>query len=61
MVKKLLSLAQVKQEHKIECSEVSLEFFMEHYCKSLLAKEKITTVEVIVSPRFSFVFEKNAA
>ena len=59
MVKRILSLAQVKQEHKIECQEVSLEFFIEHYCKNLLAKEKqLTTVEVVVSPRFSFVFEK---
>lgn len=57
-MKMTLPLLQLKQAHKIECPDVSLEFFIEHYCKNLLVKEKYTTVEVVVSPRFSFVFDK---
>lgn len=58
-MRKAISLAQVKQDHKIECPEVSLDFFMEHYCKNILREEKIEAVEVIVSPRFKFVFSKS--
>lgn len=57
-MKKLLSIAEVKQEHKITCPDVSLEYFMEAYCKQLLKKEKFISIEVIVTPLFSFIFEK---
>ena len=57
-MRKVISLAQVKQEHQILCPDVSLEFFMEHYCNNILEEGKFTSVEVVVVPRFSFIFKK---
>ena len=57
-MRKIIGIAKVKQEHQIECPDVSLEFFMEHYCKKLLSEGKESSIEVVVSARFSFVFEK---
>lgn len=52
---KEFTLQQIKQGHKITCPDVSLEFFMEHYCKSFLDRYK--SVEVIVNKEFKFTFK----
>jgi hypothetical protein len=50
-----ISFAQMKQHHKIECPDVSLEFFMQQWCKQLALQEN-ETIEVVVSSTFKFVF-----
>jgi hypothetical protein len=50
------TLGEIKQERLIVCPDVSLEFFMEHFCKNVLEEGKYTRVEVAVSKTFKFVF-----
>ncbi len=50
---------EIKAEHKIECPDVSLEFFMQQYCQRFISENpSLNKVEVIVSPRLKFEFRR---
>lgn len=56
MKTKTFTIIEMQQHHRIECPMVSFEYFMDAYCRNILAKEKYDKVEVIASPTFKFEF-----
>lgn len=56
MKTKSFTLPEIKQLHQINCSAVSLEYFMDNYCKQML--DKFSKVEVVVSENFKFSYSK---
>lgn len=53
---KTFTLLEMQQLHKIECQQVSFEYFMDAYCNNILVNSKFKRVEVIVSKTFKFEF-----